>query len=222
MQLDANKIAASFITQCFTTYGESAFYSPHRVVASRRGPRTNILLSRTSKPAMGSDVDCLIRHSLKFFCQLTAGFSGSLLATLCGDRHGTKGECGHALAIGELFAHSASITIAKKIDRKWHAIFRVVCQVGTFFFLRGDIMIHDSLHTIGTMVTHHSLYSCPMIARRLSACSQSKPRVSLLSSSSQIPIKMSIGPELKAQAESDSRRHVLSNSVPTKAKAIRT
>jgi hypothetical protein len=144
--------AASFITQCSTTYGESAFYSPHRVVASRRGPRTNILLSRTSNLARGSDVDCLIRHSLKF-CQRRAGFSGSLLGkktpTLCGDRHGTKGDYGHALAIGE----SASITIAKKrLIGSGIAIFHVVCQVGPFFFSSAETSDHhDSLHTIGTI-----------------------------------------------------------------------
>ena len=111
-------------------------------VASRRGPRTYILLSRTRNLARGSDVDCLIRRCLKF-CQLRAGFSGSLLGKKKRPPFvvidtGQKGT-GHALAIGELFAHSASITIAKKLIGSGTQSFRVVCQVGTFFFLRGDI-----------------------------------------------------------------------------------
>jgi hypothetical protein len=137
---------------------------------------------RTSNLARGSDADCLIRQCLKF-CQRRTGFSGSLLEktpNLCGIRE-TKGDCGHALAIGEL-AHAASITIAK-ID-----IFRAVClQSGRIFFSSAEeTSDHDSLHTIGThcLLTTYCTYSSPMIAleygmaRRLSACSRSELSVS--------------------------------------------
>jgi hypothetical protein len=62
--------------------GQPVFYSPHRVVASRRGPQRaqnrTFYSARPSKLARRSDADCLIRQRLKF-CQRRAGFSGSHL-----------------------------------------------------------------------------------------------------------------------------------------------
>lgn len=49
----ANKMCCEFHNSVLTTYGQSPFYSPHRGVASRRGPRTNILLSRTQQHGEG-------------------------------------------------------------------------------------------------------------------------------------------------------------------------
>ena len=91
--------------------------------------------------------------------------AGKKTPNLCGIRE-TKGDCAHALAIGEL-AHSASITIAK-IDRKWHAIFPAVClQSGRILFSSAEeTSDHDSLHTIGTIAYSptYCTYSSPMIA----------------------------------------------------------
>jgi hypothetical protein len=133
----------------------NAFYSPHRVVASRRGPRTNILLSRTSNLARGSDVDCLIRQTLKF-CQLTAGFSGSRLEK-------KKSPLFVVIDTGRkaLVAHSASITIAE-VARNLSCCF---ANWALFLFLpprRHLIMIRST--RLAQLVTHHLLYSCPMIA----------------------------------------------------------
>lgn len=53
-------------------------------------------------------------------------------------QHCTNGDGGHALAIGMFCSLSAHYHSKEVIDREWHAIFHVVCQVVTFFFLRGD------------------------------------------------------------------------------------
>lgn len=101
--------------------------SPSCRLASRTsaGPRTNILPSRTSNLARGSDVDCLIRPCLKF-CQLTAGFSGSLPEkqtnaqyTLCADRHrhGTR-KGGTKDTIGEHYSLSVHYHSKELIDSK--------------------------------------------------------------------------------------------------------
>lgn len=49
----ANGMCCEFHDSVLTAYGQSPLYSPHPVVASRRGPRTNILLSRTQQHGEG-------------------------------------------------------------------------------------------------------------------------------------------------------------------------
>jgi hypothetical protein len=83
-------------------------------------------------------------QSLKF-CQLRAEFSGSLLEkknahlfVVMGDRHGTKGDDGHALAIGMFCSLSVHHHSKEAI-----AIFPVVCQVDTFFFSSAETTDHQ-------------------------------------------------------------------------------
>jgi hypothetical protein len=137
----------------------NALYSPHRVVASRRGPRTNILLSRTSNLARGSDVDCLIRQTLKF-CQLTAGFPGSRLEK--------KRPLFVVIDTGQKALAIVCSLSVHYYSRSGTQSFLLFCQLGTFFFFftSAETSDHDSLHTIGTIgyPPHHLLYSCPMIA----------------------------------------------------------
>jgi hypothetical protein len=134
--------AASFITRCLPHTANPL--STHLTELSPRvaGPERTFFCRRTSNLARGSDVDCLIRSCLKF-CQRRAGFSGSLLVKKKRPLFvvidtGQKGT-GHALAIGELFAHSASITIAKKLIGSGTQSFMLFAKWAHFFFLRGDI-----------------------------------------------------------------------------------